>query len=53
MEEKDPEIVWKKFISHVQPRENFRVVRLYLQKCCQQENESVNEFVVEVTSLQV
>ena len=44
-EGKDPEIVWNKFISHIQPRENFRVARLYLQKFHQQENESVEEFV--------
>ena len=33
------------FISHIQPRENFRAARLYLQKLRQQENESVDEFV--------
>ena len=44
-EGKDPEVVWNKFISHIQPRENFRVARLYLQKLRQHESESVDEFV--------
>ena len=46
-EGKDPEIVWNKFILHIQPRENFRVAQLYLQKLRQQENESFNEFCLE------
>ena len=44
-EGKDPEVVWNKLISHIQPRENFRVARLYLQKLRQHESESVDEFV--------
>ena len=44
-EGKDPEVVWNKLILHMQPRENFRVARLYLQKLCQHENESVDKFV--------
>ena len=41
---KNPEVC-NKFILHIQPRENFRVARLYLQKLRQHENESVDEFV--------
>ena len=37
-EEKDSDVVWGKFISHIQPKENFRAARLYLQKFRQQEN---------------
>jgi hypothetical protein len=34
---KPQKVVWNKFILHIQPRENFSVAQLYLQKLCYQE----------------
>lgn len=42
--DKDQDFFWSKFFSHIQPKKNFRVAWLYLQKLRQQENESVDEF---------
>ena len=42
---KDPAVVWSKFESQLQPKTNFRVARLYLQKFVQQERETANDFM--------
>nr|XP_054752483.1 uncharacterized protein LOC129258054 [Lytechinus pictus] len=42
---KNPVIVWEKFETQLQPRANFRVARLFLQKYTQKERESTDDFV--------
>ena len=37
----DPNVVWKKFESHIETKVNFRVQRFYLQKYSQCESESI------------
>ena len=44
-EKKDPAAVWKRFETQLQPKTNFRVARLYLQKYVQQEGESADDFM--------
>ena len=44
-EQKNPEVVWDKFTQQIQPKENFRVARLYLQKYAQRGDETVDEFL--------
>ena len=42
---KKPDIVWKRFETQIEPKSNFRVARLYLQKYKQQENENIDDFM--------
>ena len=46
----DPNVVWTKFESHIEPKVNFRVQRFYLQKYSQCESESIDDYVVKVRS---
>ena len=41
----DPNVVWKKFESHIEPKVNFRVQRFYLQKYSQCESESIDDYM--------
>ena len=41
----DPNVVWKKFESHIEPKVNFRVQRFYLQKYSQSETESIDDYM--------
>ncbi|XP_037075829.1 uncharacterized protein LOC119096928 [Pollicipes pollicipes] len=43
--EKDPKKVWDKFQTQVEPKTNFRVARLFLQRLKQEEGESFDDFV--------
>lgn len=42
---KNPAKVWKKFEEEIEPRENFRVARLFLQRMKQQNEEPVENFL--------
>lgn len=44
-EKKDPTVVWSKFMAQIQPKENFRVARLYLQKFAQRDSETIDDFL--------
>ena len=41
----DPNVVWKKFEAHIEPKVNFRVQRFYLQKYSQSETESIDDYM--------
>ena len=41
----DPNVVWKKFELHIEPKVNFRVQRFYLQKYSQRESESIDDYM--------
>ena len=43
-QEKIPENIWQRFAASEQP-ENFRIHRLELRQLCQEENESVDDFI--------
>lgn len=43
-EEKNPEVIWEKFSTHVEPKTNFRIARFQLQKM-KQEDESIDKYV--------
>ena len=43
-QEKNPDIIWQRFSASEQP-ENFRIHRLELRQLCQEENESVDDFI--------
>ena len=42
---KKPEKVWAKLQTHVEPKVNYRVARLFLQKLKQEEGESFDDYV--------
>ena len=44
-EQKDPKKVWEKFETQIEPKTNFRVARLFLQRLKQEEGESFDDFV--------
>ena len=43
-EAQKPDVVWEKFTTHVEPKSNFRIARLQLQKM-KQEDESIDNYV--------
>lgn len=44
-ERKDPDIVWKKFETQLEPKSNYRIARLYLQRFRQKEGESIDDYI--------
>ena len=40
--------IWDKFEEHVEPKANFRLARLHLQRMKQDANESMDEFIVKI-----
>ena len=44
-DKKDPQKVWEKFETQIEPKTNFRVARLFLQRLKQEEGESFDDFV--------
>ncbi|XP_048257540.1 uncharacterized protein K02A2.6-like [Haliotis rufescens] len=44
-EAKDPQVIFKKFEAHLEPRSNFRVQRFYLQRYRQDTLESVDNYM--------
>ena len=44
-EQKNTETVWERFTTQVEPKTNFRMARLFLQKLKQGESESMDDFV--------
>ena len=44
-ERNDPDHLWRKFDKQIEPKHNFRVVRLYLQSYRQEYGESVDDFI--------
>ncbi len=44
-EENDPDEIWKKFKTQVEPKSSFRIARFYLQKYRQTEGETIDDFV--------
>ena len=42
---KDPKVVWEKFQTQIEPKTNFRVARLFLQRMKQEQNESFDDFI--------
>ncbi|XP_072182294.1 uncharacterized protein [Diadema setosum] len=47
---KDPQNIWSRLESHIQPTENFRVHRLEFQRYRQLNNEAIDDFVVRCKS---
>lgn len=41
----DPDVLWKKFEEQLDPVENFRIARLWLQKYRQKADDSIDDFV--------
>lgn len=46
-EANQPDVVWEKFTTHVEPKTNFRIARFQLQKM-KQEDESIDSYVSRV-----
>ena len=44
-DKKKADVIWGKFEQHLEPRSNFRLARLYLQRYKQQGAESVEDFI--------
>jgi len=42
---KDPVVIWRKFEEHLEPKNNFRLARLFLQRYTQSQSESVDTFI--------
>ena len=49
-QEKNMELIWKKYQDSLQPIVNFRVARLQLQQMKQQNGESIDQFIEKLTA---